>query len=80
VPDPKLLTVGEFLGLARNRGKELTVELDREGISRITDGSRSYPLPRLQGGRMPSALVASLCQYFGLPGIDFALDPGREDY
>lgn len=79
MPDPKLLTIEEFLGLARNRGRDLSVYLDRTGVNRIIEGSNSYPLPRLPGGRMPSALVASLCKHFNLPPIDFALDPIPDD-
>ena len=76
MPDPEWwMTIEEFVATARTR-KNLSISSDG---CRITDGSRSYPLPRLPGGRMEAWLVGSLCEFFDLQEIDFALDARRDD-
>jgi hypothetical protein len=78
VEDLALLTVSDFIRLAADRGKTLWTEMGEDGILRITNGSRKYVLPQLPGGRLPSALVESLCYRFDLPHLDFALDAQDE--
>jgi hypothetical protein len=80
--EPALLTLGEFVKLAGDRGKKLWIESNRRGDLRITDGEVRYALPQLPGERMPVSLVAALVELF-FEGdeavLDFALDPRPED-
>jgi hypothetical protein len=64
-------TIDDFLRTARSRDRTLRMETDGAGVRLFTNGKRRYPLPRLLGGRMPFFLVASLCEFFGLPAEDF---------
>jgi hypothetical protein len=71
-------TLDDFMRTARNRDRTLRLETDGAGVRLVTNGKRRYPLPHLRAGRMPFRLVASLCEFFGLPAEDFGLDSGPE--
>jgi len=75
--DPSLLTVADFVTRAADRGKRLWTQRSSDGMTWITDGSRTYVIPDLEAW-LPASLVGSLCRVFDLPLLDFALDPGDE--
>jgi hypothetical protein len=80
--DRALLTLSEFVKLARDRGRELnTVKLENGAVI-VSDGSKLYVLAEpLRGELLPSRFVAAMCDLFDLPAADFALDrsPGPLD-
>jgi hypothetical protein len=72
------LTLGEFLKLAADRGVQLWT-IEERGALWITNGSRRYPFPLRRREYLSVDLAESLCRYFNLPYLDFALDPREED-
>ena len=81
------MTPDDFMRIAWNRGKKLwLLPSTRWRVLMMTDGARSYPLPRyLPGGLMDSELVWDLLEFFfegenvRLVALDFQLDPLPED-
>jgi hypothetical protein len=68
VGNPPYLSPRDFIQLAGNRGKKLWLDQKKWrkwGIQSMTDGEKSYTLPRvLPGGLMESELVLDLLQFF----------------
>jgi hypothetical protein len=77
----------DFIRIALKRGKKLwLLPSIRWGVTCMTDGVKSYPLPRfLPDGLMDSELVGDLLSFFfeedniRLLAVDFHLDPKDDD-
>jgi hypothetical protein len=75
-----LLTLAEVLKVAADRGRRLDLVM-LHGQPFLSDGvSRPYPCPVAHlRGSVPKEFIYSFCRHFGLPPIDFSLDPDPDD-
>ena len=76
--DLALLTVEDFIKGAADRGVTLWTANSTGGYLYMTNGRKKYAFPPdyLLGDGLPTYFVESLCLFFGLPPLDFALGPG----
>jgi len=74
-----LLTLEEVLRIAADRGRRLDLVI-LNGQPYLVDGiSRPYPCPTISRQTLlPIEYVYGFCRHFGLPPIDFSLNPEED--